>query len=95
MYFNQVEFGERLKKARKAMGYTQESLADLLGVDRLHITRMERGVVACSIDLLLELSCQLKVSTDYLLKGETLEKEDVRNRLKAAIAELSFVAEAL
>lgn len=95
MYFNQVEFGQRLKKARKALNYTQEALAEILGVDRLHITRMERGVVACSIDLLLELSCTLRVSTDYLLKGELSEKNEIQNRLKAVMEELSSIAESI
>jgi DNA-binding XRE family transcriptional regulator len=95
MYFNQVEFGKRLKKARKAMNFTQEELAEILGVERLHITRMERGVVACSIDLLLDLSCHLQVSTDYLLKGESEEMQYTRDRLMAVIRELSSVAESL
>lgn len=95
MYFNQVEFGQRLKKARKAMNLTQEALAETLGVDRLHVTRMERGVVACSIDLLLDLSCHLQVSTDYLLKGESEEMRVTRERLLAVIHELSSVAESL
>ena len=95
MYFNQVEFGQRLKKARKAMNFTQEELAEILGVERLHITRMERGVVACSIDLLLDLSCHLQVSTDYLLKGESEEMQYTRDRLMTVIRELSSVAESL
>ena len=58
MYFNQVEFGRRLQELRKMNRITQEELAVKVGVDKLHISRMERGVAACSIDLLLELSVQ-------------------------------------
>jgi len=95
MYFNQVEFGQRLKKARKAMDFTQEELAEILGVERLHITRMERGVVACSIDLLLDLSCHLQVSTDYLLKGVSAGMKNPKEQLLEVIQELSLVAERL
>ena len=58
MYFNQIEFGRRLQELRKMNRITQEELAVKVGVDKLHISRMERGVAACSIDLLLELSVQ-------------------------------------
>ena len=34
-----------------------------------HVRRMENGERSCSIDLLIELSCILHVSTDYLLMG--------------------------
>ena len=77
------------------MNFTQEELAEILGVERLHITRMERGVVACSIDLLLDLSCHLQVSTDYLLKGESEEMQYTRDRLMTVIRELSSVTESL
>ena len=36
-------------------------------MEKQHISRIERGVTACSIDLLPVLSVTLQVSTDYLL----------------------------
>ena len=40
MYFDPKEFGKRMKEARNRKGLTQEALAELLGVDRLHVNRL-------------------------------------------------------
>ena len=47
---------------------------------------------SCSIDLLIELSCILHVSTDYLLMGSEPSKEEVKNDLLSIISELSTIA---
>ena len=49
---------------------TQEELAEKLNISREHLGRIERGKYGCSIDLLVEFSCTLNASTDYLLMGE-------------------------
>ncbi len=64
--FDPRGFGKRLQSARKALGITQEELAERLRVDRNHVTRMERGIRVCSIDLLVDMAVLLDVSTDYL-----------------------------
>ena len=38
MYFNQVEFGQRLQECRKLQKLTQEELAGLVGVEKQHIS---------------------------------------------------------
>ena len=43
-------------------------------------------------DLLIELSCILHVSTDYLLMGSEPNKEEVKNDLLSIISELSTIA---
>ena len=47
LYFDQNAFGKRLQEARRGKQMTQEELADILHVGKLHISRMERGVAAC------------------------------------------------
>ena len=91
MYFDPIEFGKRLKKARLKKGLTQEAFAELIGVDRLHANRMEKGVRVCSIDLLVILSETLDVSTDYLLKGTPMLPAETRVRLLSAVTELSSI----
>ena len=88
MYFDQTEFGKRLHDIRVLRGLTQEALAEKVSVEKQHISRMERGVNACSIDLLVELSCVLGVSTDYLLTGKDSQKERIKNILMDIIAKL-------
>lgn len=75
MYFNSVEFGKRLRESRKKNGLTQEQLAGLLSLDFNSISRFERGQRNCSLDLLVEISECLNVTTDYLLKGESTSNE--------------------
>ncbi len=89
MYFDLTEFGKRLHDIRVLRGLTQEELANKLGdINKQHISRMERGVNACSIDLLVEMSCVLGVSTDYLLTGKDSQKERIKNILMDIIAKL-------
>lgn len=93
-HFDPIQFGKRLQTTRKAHGITQEELADRLSVDRNHITRMERGIRVCSIDLLVEMASALGVSTDYLLLGTT-PTERTKEGLLAIIKQLSKIAQNL
>ena len=95
MYFNQVEFGRRVQESRKFIGMTQEELADRLGIDKNHVSRIERGAKACSIDILVELSGILKVSTDYLLTGKSIDREMTRTQVLSVISQLSLIAQNL
>lgn len=93
MYFDAKEFGKRLRDARISRGITQEELAVRLGLaSKQHISRMENGERSCSVDLLVELSCILHVSTDYLLMGSEPGKEKIKNELLDIISELTMVA---
>ena len=96
MYFNQVEFGKRLQECRKSRGITQEALAELLGfASKQHVSRMERGVESCSLDVLVELSGLLHVSTDYLLMGTNPDKEITKAQLISVISQLTDIADQL
>ena len=91
--FDAKEFGKRLHDVRTSRGITQEELAVRLGLaSKQHVSRMENGERSCSIDLLIELSCILHVSTDYLLMGSEPSKEEVKNDLLSIISELSTIA---
>lgn len=92
--FDPRSFGNRLQSARKARGFTQEDLAERLRVDRNHITRMERGIRVCSIDLLVEIAGLLDVSTDYLLSG-TAPNTTTKQSLLIAIEELNKIIQNL
>lgn len=93
MYFDAKEFGKRLHDVRTSRGITQEELAVRLDLaSKQHVSRMENGERSCSIDLLIELSCILHVSTDYLLMGSEPSKEEVKNDLLSIISELSTIA---
>ncbi len=92
--FDPRGFGKRLQSARKALGITQEELAERLRVDRNHVTRMERGIRVCSIDLLVDVAVLLDVSTDYLLMG-TVVTNSTKQKLLTALEELNKIAQNL
>lgn len=48
--------GERIKKARKSVGMTQELLAEGLGVSIGYVSQVERGITKISLDLLGKIS---------------------------------------
>ena len=82
MYFDQVEFGKRLRELRLSRGMTQEELAEALNINLDHMRKMERGKEGCSIDLLLEIAIYFNVSTDYLLMGKLTDRADNREEEK-------------
>ncbi len=92
MYFNQYGFGRRLKECRELIGMTQEELAEMVGVEKQHISRIERGVRACSIDLLVIFASTLHISTDYLLLGVSIDKEIFRKQLSEMAFQLSMIS---
>ena len=88
MYFNQVEFGQRIKEERNRLGLTQEELAEQLNIGPVHVYNIESGRKGCSIDLLLEFAELFEVSTDYLLTGKGNMNAEIREHLQGAIDEL-------
>lgn len=89
MYFDQNEFGKKLRTLRRARGITQEELAEMLNIEKLHVSRMENGMRSCSIDLLIEIACQLHTSTDYLLMGREPHRNQEREQLLTVIGQLT------
>ena len=65
--FDYVALGQRIRKARKEQGLTQEQLAEACDLSTAHIGHIERGTRALSIESLITISNMLNVSTDYLL----------------------------
>ena len=62
-----VNFGRRLKSLRLQNNYTQEQLANILGLTKSVISAYENDLRMPSYDILISLSRIFKVSTDYLL----------------------------
>ena len=63
--FSTKEFGQRVSNLRKVRNLTQDELAYRVNVNKGHISRIERGTVACSLELLIDLSNELHTSTDF------------------------------
>ena len=69
-----MTLGEKIAKQRKELNYTQEQLADILGVSRQSISKWESDIAYPETDKLIELGKLFDCSMDYLLKEEVNEK---------------------
>lgn len=63
-----------IKEARKAAGYTQQAVADLLNIERTSYARYETGTREPDLDTLARLSEIFKVSIDYLTRGDAMHE---------------------
>lgn len=73
-----MTLGEKIVKQRKELNYTQEQLADILGVSRQSISKWESDIAYPETDKLIELGKLFGCSMDYLLKEEVTEKSGVQ-----------------
>ena len=65
-----MELSENILQLRKALGLSQEQLAEQVGVSRQSISKWETGQSAPELDKLVRLSQVFGVSTDELLGKE-------------------------
>ena len=63
-----MTLGDKLAKLRKENNYTQEQLADVLGVSRQAISKWESNITYPETDKLIRMSELFHCSLDYLLK---------------------------
>ncbi len=61
-------FGERLEQARRLSGMSQQKLADLLGVNKMTISKYENGVLPLSSERLIAVCDVLGVGVDYFFR---------------------------
>ena len=69
-----MTLGEKIARQRKELNYTQEQLADILGVSRQSISKWESDIAYPETGKLIELGKLFDCSMDYLLKEEVTEK---------------------
>ncbi len=93
MYFDQVEFGKRIKELRRRKHLTQMQLSERLDISIDHIKRIECGERACSLDILILFAEYFDVSTDYLLTGKDHQWMQIRERIKTIAGNLSELAD--
>ena len=64
------KFGEKLRVLRTEAGLSQEQLAQVLGIHRSHIGKLEQGAKIPNAAMILKISHLFHISTDYLMKDE-------------------------
>lgn len=73
-------FGIRVKNSRNSLGMTVEKLAEKSDRTENYISRIESGKKSCSIHTLYKFCKAMKVSSDTLLFGETMENKEYQDR---------------
>lgn len=81
-----MKLGEKIAIQRKELNYTQEQLADILGVSRQSISKWESDIAYPETEKLIELGKLFDCSMDYLLKEEVIEKGDVQTSILTEIS---------
>jgi Zn-dependent peptidase ImmA (M78 family)/transcriptional regulator with XRE-family HTH domain len=76
MAIEQKELGQRLKKLRESRGYTQESIADVLGIPRSSVVQLELGNRSLDSLELIKLSKELGFDPNDLFASEFSELQD-------------------
>ena len=65
---DKLTMGDRIREARKKLGFTQDQLSEKLDVTLTYISEIERGLKMPSMQLFIKLVEILDVSADYLLR---------------------------
>lgn len=85
-----MTLGQKLTKLRKENNYTQEQLAEILGVSRQSISKWESDSAYPETEKLLRLGRMYHCSMDYLLKDE-IESPDAAPAASPAPVEVKVV----
>ena len=73
-----MTLGEKLSKLRKEYNYTQEQLADILGVSRQSVSKWESDIAYPETDKLVKIGKLFECSMDYLLNEDITEKQELQ-----------------
>lgn len=85
----------RLQQLRKANGYSQDILAEKLGISRQAVSKWERAESSPSVDNLLDLARLYGITVDEMLntngdrvviKTQNNTKKDIKGKLKSLIS---------
>ena len=69
-----IQFGRRIKQARKLLGLTQAEFAFRCGIDESALGRYERGITQPRVQILATISTVAETSAGWLLFGGTHER---------------------
>lgn len=86
-----MNIADRIQFLRKQKGYSQEELADKMGVSRQAVSKWESEQSVPDLEKIIVMSDLFEVTTDYLLKG--IEPASVTNKktIKTLYIAFTFV----
>ena len=77
---DQVKIGKFISNERKAKGYTQKQLSELLGISDKTISKWECGNGFPEASLLLPLCNELEITVNELLTGERISQQNYKKK---------------
>ncbi|MBN9519467.1 helix-turn-helix domain-containing protein [bacterium] len=78
--------GDRIKKRRAELGWTQDQLAQKAGISKSFLSDLENGKRSVSADNLLDIARVLSLSLDYLMKGGETGAKPAEVQIPASLA---------
>ncbi len=72
-----IEFGQLLRLKRKAEGYSQESFAAYVGIERGNYGKMERGTVNIKLETLYKLDNALNCEFEEIMPSRLKYKTNL------------------
>lgn len=88
---DQIKIGQFIAQKRKACGFTQRQLADILNISDKTVSKWERGNGLPEVSLMLPLCKALQINVNELLSGEDLT--DANYKQKAEENMMDFARE--
>jgi len=61
------EIGDRMRKIRKTLGFTQEKMVEFFDIGRANYSRIEKGEVWPGVSILHKLRTRFNISLDWLI----------------------------
>jgi len=74
--------GQRLARLRKEQGYTQQELADRIGITQTSVSDYETGRLRLNDELIARFALALKVSADVMLGLKGSKRGEIKPSLK-------------
>ncbi|MCL1884591.1 MAG: helix-turn-helix transcriptional regulator [Defluviitaleaceae bacterium] len=84
---NQKEMANRIKKRREALGFTQESFCETIGLSASSYTKIENAFQRPALDTLIKIAENLDLSLDYIVFGDNRPKKVLESEIINAIVQ--------
>ena len=86
---NFEEIGKNIRASRIEQHYTQEYIADRIGVNVSHISNIENNRVKVSLTTLVAICNALNLTVDYILKNEYTASDSIDREILKELASCS------
>ncbi len=84
IFVDYYAIGQRIRKYRRALNMSQETLAEKINISKTHMSHIETGNTKMSLPVLAAIAVALNVSTDSILFEEKRESKNT------AVDEIGF-----